>query len=274
MKDNISYTSNIDTNDLTLSLFGLEKCMAGTFFGPGFKECYWFIYIISGSGIFINNGKKYILHKNQGFLIRPGDLIFYEADHTNPWSYSWVGFTGIKVEQYMLKANITKANPIYNNTRNLMIENHVKKLLEIKDLTTSGTLMRLGVLYELISDLILSTDIDSKNETETKTTHYIKKALFYIENNYQSPLSIQDIADNIGLNRSYLGSIFKNSVKMSLQNYLTSYRIKKASELLSDHSLSIGEISHSVGYEDQLQFSKMFKKIRNISPTKYRELYK
>ncbi|MCZ8522538.1 MULTISPECIES: helix-turn-helix transcriptional regulator [Paenibacillus] len=83
-------------------------------------------------------------------------------------------------------------------------------------------------------------------------------------------ISVTDIAEFVGLNRSYLCSLFKDHSHSSIQSYLVHYRMQKACELMKQRELSIGDISRSVGYEDPLLFSKMFRKQRGESPKQYR----
>lgn len=71
----------------------------------------------------------------------------------------------------------------------------------------------------------------------------------YIEQNFQNDISIEDIARVCGINRSYLGKIFKNSVGHSPQEFLMNYRMIKATELLKLTSLSIADVGSAVGYE-------------------------
>lgn len=71
----------------------------------------------------------------------------------------------------------------------------------------------------------------------------------YIEQNFQNDISIEEIAGVCGINRSYLGKIFKNSVGHSPQEFLMNYRMIKATELLKLTSLSIADVGSAVGYE-------------------------
>ena len=98
----------------------------------------------------------------------------------------------------------------------------------------------------------------------------IKEAINYIEQNFQNNISIEDIATVCGINRSYLGKIFRNSIGRSPQEFLMNYRMVKATELLKLTSLSIADISSAVGYENQLHFSRAFKNIYGISPREWR----
>ena len=68
------------------------------------------------------------------------------------------------------------------------------------------------------------------------------------------------VADNIGISRAYLNSSFQKELGMSAQTFLIDYKMHKAASLLVSTSLSVKEIANNVGYEDQLVFSKAFKK--------------
>ena len=102
--------------------------------------------------------------------------------------------------------------------------------------------------------------------------YYIKEAITYIEQNFQNDISVVDIANRLGINRSYFGKIFKQTLKQTPQEFLINYRMIKATELLRLTKMSIGDISKAVGYENQLHFSRAFKKIYNISPREWRNI--
>ena len=83
-------------------------------------------------------------------------------------------------------------------------------------------------------------------------------------------IGISDIADNIGISRAYLNSAFQKELGMSAQTFLIDYKMHKAASLLVSTSLSVKEIANNVGYEDQLVFSKAFKKKFGMSPKNYK----
>ena len=93
----------------------------------------------------------------------------------------------------------------------------------------------------------------------------------YIQGNFRKNVRIQDIAMDIGIDRSYLSGIFKEVMKMSPQEYLLHYRVEQAEILLKETDRKIGDIAELVGYADAMTFSKMFKKYKGISPQQYRE---
>ena len=99
---------------------------------------------------------------------------------------------------------------------------------------------------------------------------YIKEAFSFIEQNFQNDISVEDIAASCGLNRSYFGKIFHENMGKPPQEFLISYRMTKATELLKLTGLSIADIGNAVGYPNQLHFSRAFKNVYGISPRQWR----
>lgn len=93
----------------------------------------------------------------------------------------------------------------------------------------------------------------------------------YIKHHYNESVKIGDLADFIGVNRSYLTSSFKKTTGCSPQEFLVNLRMDKAKSLLKKTDLSINAVAGAVGYTDQLAFSKVFKKHCGKSPRMYRE---
>ena len=131
--------------------------------------------------------------------------------------------------------------------------------------------------FHLIGHLYLFLDYMSRSVSSVTFTKggklrdfYIKEALNFIEQNFQNEITIEDIAACCGLNRSYFGKIFRDALGKSPQEFLISYRMIKAAELLKLTQLSIGDIANAVGYPNQLHFSRAFKSVYNISPRDWR----
>ena len=127
----------------------------------------------------------------------------------------------------------------------------------------------IGHLYIFIDALTRSVS-DYKPAAGRVKDFYIKEALAFIENNYMKEITVEDIAESSGLNRSYFGKIFKDSVGKSPQEFLISYRMIKAAELLKLTRYSIAEIGNAVGYPNQLHFSRAFKSVYGVSPRNWR----
>ena len=107
--------------------------------------------------------------------------------------------------------------------------------------------------------------------TRCNSEQMVQNILQYVHLNYALPLTLLEIAKSLNINAAYLGRIFSSRVNQTLSEYLASYRIARARELLKDDSLLIYEIAQMVGYNDINHFYKLFKKHTNMSPTAYRK---
>lgn len=87
-----------------------------------------------------------------------------------------------------------------------------------------------------------------------------------------SSLSLQDVADRIGVTSSRLSVLFRQAFGVNFSNYLAGLRIAKAQELLKDLSLKIEDIGGMVGYADSHYFAKVFKRAVNLTPSEYRNI--
>lgn len=259
--------------DLFLCFCGKEDCTPGYSFGPAVRSQYVLHYIVSGKGYYTINNKTYTLEKNQGFLIPPDTLTYYEADKDDPWHYMWIGFNGVKAEKYLDYANLNDNNLIFEYSKDDTLTNYINEMLELKELNFSNELKLEGLLYMFMSALASCRKDDSSQKLYKSTEIYLEKSIEYIENNYCNNVKINDIANYIGINRSYLTHIFKKNINVSPQEFLLNYRIDKACSLLKSSDLSIKTISKSVGYCDPLTFSKIFKKVKNESPKSYRDKF-
>ena len=93
----------------------------------------------------------------------------------------------------------------------------------------------------------------------------------FIQNNYSNAAGVSDIAAFVGIDRSYLYTLFRQTVQMSPSEYLTNYRLTRAAELLMITDLSVESVARSCGYQDAMVFSKNFKKKTGLSPSAYRK---
>lgn len=150
----------------------------------------------------------------------------------------------------------------------------------LEDGINAGSLMeRFGYFYSItaafnyLSDTFLNLLGEYREEQDNRSTRPVKVAQLYIEEHYMEPLTLEEIAKEIGLNESYLSSIFKKQVGKSLIDYLTHVRIQHAKELLIDPERSIEDISDEVGFSDPKYFTRRFKKYTGVSPRAYRNLF-
>ena len=148
----------------------------------------------------------------------------------------------------------------------------VQQMTFARVLTHYNELRRQAALLQVFAALIEQHHEQLSEEEQVEYPHhiYIDRTLDYVQTHVSENIRIQDIANYIGIDRSYLTSIFKKSLGISPQEYLVNYRMEYASELLKESDVKIAAIAHEVGYHDPLTFSKVFKKHMKLSPTQWR----
>lgn len=260
--------------DLNLYQFGWEKCGSLHQWGPAIRNHFLFHYVISGKGRLEVNNETYTVEAGQGFLLCPQQVSTYYADQDDPWTYTWVEFDGLHARECMTLAGLSEAQPIYMPGAKHGHDGLERYFMDL--IAAAGqTSIRLVGFGMILMDEIIQTSKSRALSGKDKRLRefYVKEALAFIDGNYQRDISIEEIADASGLNRSYFGRIFKEHMGKSPQQFLISYRMNKAAELLKNSRISIGEVGSSVGYANQLHFSRAFKSIFGVSPREYRSKY-
>ena len=106
--------------------------------------------------------------------------------------------------------------------------------------------------------------------SERNSNTLINKAMQYIKENYKSPISLQQIANHVHVNSSYLSRLFSKETGKTVTDIINSLKIEKAKEMLTGTSLKIFEVANEVGIEDPTYFIRLFKKHTGQSPKEYR----
>lgn len=277
MKDMLfSVFPNENFVDLNLYQFGWERCTPSHSFGPAARSRYLFHYIISGTGILMADDSsghtmEYQVRSGQGFMIFPNQINTYIADRELPWEYVWLEFDGLRAKETVSLIGLSPDKPIYRAHAYDIREVMMQEMLYIAQHGDMPPFHLIGHLYLFLDALLRSiAPIRPATKAGKLRDFYVHEALTYIEQNFQNDISVENIADNCGLNRSYFGKIFKNVVGQSPQDFLLNYRMTKAAELLKLTQLSIGDISKAVGYDSQFHFSRAFKSRYGDSPRSWR----
>ena len=128
-----------------------------------------------------------------------------------------------------------------------------------------------GYLIELIVKLFR---IDGEVGGERNSEQSIQAVEFicnYINNNYSTKISIQELANQVYMNISYLGRVFRKKTGLSISEMIQKVRVDYACEMLSTTKYTISDISQRCGFEDIKFFYRVFKKRVGILPSEYRE---
>lgn len=261
--------------DLNIYQYGYERCEPLHSYGPYIRNNYLFHYVISGKGVLHvdcdGSSEEYHISAGSGFLIEPGQITTYYADKSLPWEYTWVEFGGLRAREILDSAGLSHHSPVFVPTSAQAGETLKNEMLYLVSHSQESALHLMGHLFLLLDALVQGSSRKKRIQGGRLSKFYTREAVAFIEQNYALPITIEDMAKRCGLDRSYFGKIFKDTMGQSPQDFLIRYRMSKASELLTTTTLPVGDISSQVGYPNQLHFSRAFKKIYGISPRAYRQ---
>lgn len=261
--------------DLRPYQYGMEQCDPCYSFGPAIRSHFLFHYIISGTGTLSSTSSDGItrtwnIHAGEGFMIFPQQVCTYTADEEQPWHYIWVEFDGLRAKELIEQSGLSMESPVYQTKNASLHSTMYEEMHSIIEHREDSPFQIIGHLYLFADALVRSCASAQELKPVNQRDFYIRQAMSFIEQNYQHEISVEDIAAVCRLNRSYFGKIFHEHVGKSPQEFLISYRMSKAADLLRLTALPIGEISVAVGYPNQLHFSRAFKNVYDVSPRQWR----
>ncbi len=264
-----SYKQDLIDN-VSLGIFncGLQSCLPSHTWGPGVRDHYLIHLIVSGRGSYVCDGKTYELKAGDMFLIKPSQLVQYTADANDPWEYYWIGFNGTYAQKIANNLPFKDSSPIYTPESFQECKNYLYEIYSNSGTSFANTSSMTGYLYLLFSKLSLENQ-ELENNLNISHSTYVINAIKYIQFNYSLDINVNDIASAVGISRSHLYRVFVSNLNQSPIDYLTQYRINEACSLLKNTNLTIAEIATSVGFIDQFYFSRVFKKIKQVPPSKY-----
>lgn len=203
-------------------------------------------------------GEVYIFNSNmlEGAL---GD--FYSSKYINPI---------INKEVYIpliISYDLSPQAFIYLRNTLLEISKLYKKQKNAYELKIKIKLM--DFFAHLYEEEIIYQKKSNKREEEKKAK--LEKIFYYIHENYEKNISLEDIGKLLKLNPSYCGKLFKKYTEVTFNDYLNNYRLTQGAQLLLNTDLPVTDIAYKVGFENLSYFINSFKKLFSQTPRNYRK---
>ena len=242
--DKIIFTEK-NYSDISALYYGVETLEETDIKTPSIRNHFIFNFVKSGTGVFKNSSGEFSLKQGDLFIIKPDEKTYFKS--ANALSFYYLAFSISDV----LKGNILQS--VVENS--LDFNSRFNTLEEIKN---GKEEFALSIIYSALSTLI----------KEEKTTDYIERVKKFIDCSFMTDITVENIADAIGLDRRYLSRIFKKATGMTIKEYVVTIRLKTAGEYIKN-GYSVTTSANMAGYKDLFNFSKMFKKYFGVCPKKY-----
>ena len=212
---------------------------------------YMIIYYISrGRFTLVRDGCAYPVHEGQAFFVSLDDRTSYITGGEGLYDYIWVGFSG------SLSHRFSELPAVVDIADDQLL--HLKNLHDFTPRTA----------YDLAADLLLlRSNLLDDNEPKFD---YVQHVIDYIQKAYMYPITVESLATQVGLDRSYLSRLFKKRTGQTLQDHLQYVRFLQAKTLLVQ-GFSVKEAAYKCGFSDDKNFHKVFVRREGMTPTQWKK---
>lgn len=271
---------------LTISTIGYEEIMPGEDYPTkGHADGYYFdlqkgrilneyqlLYLTEGEGIFQStNQKPTRIKEGDLFLLFPGEWHTYHPLPQKGWKSYWIGFKGRNVDDRVRAGFLSPTKPIYHvGFSSEIVHLYDEAFLKAKEeaaysqQTLAGIVNHLvGLMYSLERNIALNKDYNYAD--------IMNRARLRIRESLESSLTIQKIAEELGIGYSNFRKLFKEYTGVAPAMYQQELRLQRAKEMLSTTNLSIKEIAYRLNFDSPDYFSAKFKIKTGRKPSDFRK---
>lgn len=233
---------------------------------------YQMLYLLEGEGTFRSaHVEETKIKAGDIFLLFPGEWHTYGPLPHSRWKSYWIGFKGKNMDERVANGFLRVEKPIYRvGFSGELIELYKSALKAANEEAAysqqllAGIVNHLiGMMYSLERNIILN-----KNQTQVEL---INRARLKIRESLESDLTIQHLAEDLGVSYSNFRKLFKEYTGLSPALYQQDLKLQRAKELLSTTKLSIKEIAYRLNFDSPDYFSSKFRMKTGHKPSDFRE---
>ena len=270
---------------LTVSTVGYEEIQPGDSYPTrGHADGYYFdlergrelneyqlLYLTEGEGVFHSHTvKETRIHEGDLFLLFPGEWHSYHPSPKTGWKSYWIGFKGRNMDDRVRAGFLSPQKPVYHVGFSDSIVRLYKNAYEaaIEEAAYSQQLMA-GMVNMLIG-MMYSKERNIQLSRNQAHVDMISRSRLRIREALESSLTIQQVAEEMGISYSNFRKLFKEHTGISPATYQQDLRLQRAKELLSTTDMSVKEIAYRLNFESPDYFSAKFKAKTGRRPSELR----
>ncbi len=239
-----------------------------TISNPPRMDHYFTIHlVIEGKGTFFVNENKYYVKKGDMFFLFPNTTVSYYPNKKEPWKYYWINIDGPQIQGYISMLNLSPNRAVVACPEFEKIKKEFEHILDPKVNFKSSNFYSIALFYTILALLNTSEALNPLSNTDI-----FERVQAIVDMNYSNPhFSVSSIASMLYISHSYLLKRFKEQTGQTLIQYLASFRLTKACELLKIKKYTNKELATLVGFNDEFHFMKAFKKKFDITIKEYQK---
>lgn len=238
-----------------------------------------FIYIIDGSLNMMNEGKVTELKSNEIYFVNHD--CFHRTFTSHPdenIKYLVVLLSYDKLLKYYPNLEQFEFSISESDSARLKITDLLNQVALYFEKKPIGYEVKINSLLQDIYFVLISECVCKKrqniNYVSNKEFEYVKTAIEYMGQNYFENLTLNDIANIIGLSTSYFSRCFKSITRISVMQYLANIRLESALRDIVDENKTVTNAAFDNGFTSVKSFIELCKKVYNCTPRQYKFKYK
>ena len=223
--------------------------------------------------LYVASGKAHFHFDNQEEIVTAGHMVLYRPKEPQKYEYYgieqaevyWVHFTGGNVKNLLRSYGITDNMKVFYCGSGLEYKNLFRTMIhELQMCKEDYSEMQIFIkIHRFVKN---SSKIDNSHIAEE-----IDKATMYFNEHYNENINIDVYAKTHNMSTSWFIRNFKQYTGSTPMQYILSVRIHNAEALLKSNMYNVTEIANIIGYDNPLYFSRIFKKIKGLSPSEYKK---
>lgn len=257
-----------------LSLSGDFTMKPGCLIGPRTLEAYELVFFPYGTATtYTAAGLTYTLAAPCVTITRPHELHACRFDPARPVRHLFVVFDFPQPEGARWFGDFLRQHTHIELDRHSPVPTLFKHALRLSDTRKPRWRTRCSALLFSILEELRET-AESPHPTSRRDNglpHQLQLAIDYMRTHVRERVSMEALALRIGWSHAYFTRAFTRSLGVSPNRYLNRLRIEHASRLLLHDTLSVKEIAAALGFDNEHYFSRLFKHVKGVAPTAYRE---
>ena len=239
------------------------------------------VYAHKGEVVIETPERTQILHKGEAFIHKPYEFHKIRANNT-ACNMIFLSFDTESEELFLAadKPLVVSQSQVHTILRiadecavSLAGKNSMPDLEKDKKPEFAASQIIKNLLEVLLIDFIRQVTGNSPEKLSQPTLYteksIVQSAISYMQNNLTQKLTLQDIAAQVGYSASYLSSVFRKTMNISVINYCILLKIEKAKKLIAEGNKNINEIAEMLDFNSVQYFSTQFKKITKMTPTQF-----
>ncbi len=238
---------------------------------PRGRVDYQLLYIAAGKAHFYFDGKEQIITAGHMVLYRPKEPQKYDYYGEDQTEVYWVHFTGSDVKNILRSYGLTDDKRVFYCGSGLDYQNLFRTMINELQMCKEKYSEMLEMYLKQVFIMLERYFANAARTEPIRVIEEIDKATKYFNEHYNEDINIEEYTQKNYISISWFIRAFKQCTGSTPMQYILSKRISNAETLLLDHSYNITEIAQIVGYDNPLYFSRIFKKIKGLSPSEYRK---